>query len=442
MSGAQEPVATVSPLEAIDSPRGHALTGHLTSHPLARHVRRALTPQPESRNHLPRLEALRGLAALSVFGYHAVVMRVGEPAAARSSDPVTRVGLTLNSGVTLFFLLSGFLLFRPFAESLSHLLPVPRVGAYAIRRVFRIVPAYWVALTALVLVNLHGNSIPGGPVPYYGFAQIYSTNWIAHGIGPAWSLDTEVVFYALVPALAAIVALAAASRGGRRRTIALALAALAAVSLGIKLHVLLANRFALAFERKEWLFWNLDLFAAGMAIAAFKDDIDAWLARHARVHGALPTVGLVGVIAGLGGAAVMSIHQTGTIDDVARSELYFLAGVSLLVIGLFAPERSRADSILRWRPLLVAGLVSYSLYLLHTAVLERVLPFFDAGQSVPRGVIAGVVGLAASVVAAICMFVVVERPAMRFARTLTTRREAKGGAAALPGKLEAPTRTL
>jgi peptidoglycan/LPS O-acetylase OafA/YrhL len=411
--------------------------------PILGSARRALTPQPESANHLPRLEALRGLAALAVFAYHATVMRVGEPRALVAADPLTRLGTTLNSGVTLFFLLSGFLLFRPFAEALSRGVARPRAGAYAVRRLLRIVPAYWAVLSLYLLVNLHTLTLPGGPLPYYGFAQIYSPAWIAHGIGPAWSLCTELSFYVLVPALAAAIALAPAGLRARRRALGLSLGALAAVSVAIKLDVLLAHGFASPLEHKEWLFWNLDLFALGMAIAVWRDPLAAALARRPRLWRALPAVCGGVVAAALVAAAVVRGHASDPgAREVIVSELYLLAGLGMLVIGLFAPAGSRWDAVLRWRPLLVAGLLSYSLYLLHTAVLERVLGPLHADADWWHGLLAGAVALMLALGAAAACFLLVERPGMLAARRLTRRRHAKGGTARLPGRAEAPTRAL
>ncbi len=56
----------------------------------------------------------------------------------------------MDFAVTLFFLLSGFLLYRPWALSAMINHPGPAVGRYAIRRAGRILPAYWL----MVLVTL------------------------------------------------------------------------------------------------------------------------------------------------------------------------------------------------------------------------------------------------------------------------------------------------
>ena len=52
----------------------------------------------------------------------------------------------LNSGVGVFFVLSGFLIYRPFCEANVAGMPVPDLARYLVRRVLRIYPAYLVCL--------------------------------------------------------------------------------------------------------------------------------------------------------------------------------------------------------------------------------------------------------------------------------------------------------
>ncbi|HXX79859.1 MAG TPA: acyltransferase family protein, partial [Ktedonobacteraceae bacterium] len=56
-------------------------------------------------------------------------------------------------GVTLFFVLSGFLLFMPFAKALLFKTNWPLVGVFYMRRVLRILPAYYVSLFLLILLQ-------------------------------------------------------------------------------------------------------------------------------------------------------------------------------------------------------------------------------------------------------------------------------------------------
>lgn len=103
--------------------------------------------------HLPLFDALRAIAAGSVLMYHLALFG-GTP------DALADYAAHLNVGVPIFFLISGFLLYRPFARAHLAAEPGVRVRAYAWRRVLRIVPAYWAFLTAAVIVG--AEAFPGG----------------------------------------------------------------------------------------------------------------------------------------------------------------------------------------------------------------------------------------------------------------------------------------
>ncbi len=56
----------------------------------------------------------------------------------------------------LFFVLSGFLLWRPIASAVLRGRRLPSVRRYARNRALRILPAYWVVLLATALVLQSG----------------------------------------------------------------------------------------------------------------------------------------------------------------------------------------------------------------------------------------------------------------------------------------------
>jgi len=115
----------------------------------------ALTPRRRE------LDGVRAIAALSVLVFHAV----GFYARGAGVDAWARpwVG-RLDVGVAVFFLLSGYLLYGLFLRGRI------RVGAYALRRALRIVPAYWVALTVAALA-LGLRDVWANVPLFYGFAQ-------------------------------------------------------------------------------------------------------------------------------------------------------------------------------------------------------------------------------------------------------------------------------
>ena len=118
----------------------------------------------------PLLDSVRAIAALSVLVFHASFWSQITLTGSDLAPFLSR----LDVGVTIFFVLSGFLLYRPFVRARLLGTPPPRAIAYGWRRVLRIVPAYWLALTVIALVIPKPDTFePGHAVVYYGFLQIY-----------------------------------------------------------------------------------------------------------------------------------------------------------------------------------------------------------------------------------------------------------------------------
>src|SRR5688572_2754455 len=104
---------------------------------------------------LPGIEGLRALAAFSLVGYHTWLY--SGPTGSLDLGPLKRVFLHLAAGVTLFFTLSGFLLYGPFAEAMLHRSAWPSLATYFKNRALRIIPAYWVIL--LLVSTVHGSAL-------------------------------------------------------------------------------------------------------------------------------------------------------------------------------------------------------------------------------------------------------------------------------------------
>ncbi|MGH3382232.1 MAG: acyltransferase family protein, partial [Actinoallomurus sp.] len=176
----------------------------------------ATTAAIERRNPLPNehFDALDGIRAIAAFGV--LVLHVGA-----DTGTTLRPGPTawLFSGgaiaVTIFFTLSGLLLYRPWV---AQLLDVGanrkvRLGGYYRRRALRILPAYWVLVAYVMVVTL--NSHLGDAwtwLKLLTFTYTYdSSPWWGNGLGPEglwqiWSLTVEVAWYVLLPATAYLLA--------------------------------------------------------------------------------------------------------------------------------------------------------------------------------------------------------------------------------------------
>src|SRR5205807_554768 len=122
------------------------------------------------------------------------------------------VASELKGGVAVFFVISGFLLYMPYARAIRDGAPLPNWRDYTRRRVVRILPAYWCALTILGLAGLAASVFTVGWWRYYGLAQIYNPATLIGGLSVAWSLCVEATFYLCLPFFARWMA-ARAGRG-------------------------------------------------------------------------------------------------------------------------------------------------------------------------------------------------------------------------------------
>ncbi len=149
--------------------------------------------------HFPCFDGLRALAALLVVAVHTSF--------ASGFSGRSWVGIytsRLEVGVAVFFLISGFLLYRPFAASHIAGRAAPAVGRFWVRRFLRIVPAYWLAfLVTDYVMHIDTKVHPGwhSLLIYLGLVQLYFPSHALTGLTQAWSLCTEVV---LLPLRAAV----------------------------------------------------------------------------------------------------------------------------------------------------------------------------------------------------------------------------------------------
>ena len=132
------------------------------------------------------------MAALSIVLYHVLLF-----AGAANHDATLAAQSQLVAGLALFFVISGFLLYRPFVVALSRADRNPELRAYAWRRFLRIVPAYWVAATITGLIT--APEVFHKPLVFYGFGQTLSLETNTQGVSVAWTLCLEVMFYVFLP---------------------------------------------------------------------------------------------------------------------------------------------------------------------------------------------------------------------------------------------------
>jgi peptidoglycan/LPS O-acetylase OafA/YrhL len=372
------------------------------------------------------LDGMRALAALGVLVCH-VALHVG-------FSPHNRFGhyfARLDVGVAVFFVLSGFLLYRPFVARRMDGRPRPATRDYLRNRFLRIFPAYWLALTILgvVLDVRHRNDIQSfwDFIRYYGLLQSYSNSSTLGGLQQAWTLTNEIAFYLVLP-LWALAAAAVARRLRRGWAVAVELAALAAAGAGALLFNYLIHTFGNddvttgTFDaRLHWLPANFHLFVPGMALAVALE----WSRRRDRPLAVLelprrhPVVcwaaagACFWVVATQIGLRGVDVGPTAPGQAVEKELLYASVGFLLVLpVALAGATLPRVLSWLGSRPVVVLGILSYGIYLWHEGVTDIYREIFDVPiftGSFPKAL---AFTLAGSVAIAALSYVVIERPAL------------------------------
>ena len=115
----------------------------------------------ENKPRQSGLDGLRGLAALLVFSVHMWIYQLPNTVALRRDSFGELVLFEARVAFVMFFVLSGYLLYRPFARAaLGQGRPVS-VRAYLLRRAARIMPAYYVALAGTLALVAAAGDVPG-----------------------------------------------------------------------------------------------------------------------------------------------------------------------------------------------------------------------------------------------------------------------------------------
>jgi len=414
---------------------------------------------PSWGKRIAGMEGLRAVAAVTVLVGHVKTHLTPETGWGALGPAM----FILLNGLTLFFALSGFLLFRPFATALLKGDRFPLLGRYAANRALRIFPAYVVILllVSLVLglayVEPQGRSLSetSGTVGYMtnpllilvnaSMLQTFFPFSMKTGLSVAWSLTVELVFYVVMPVLA-IAAMTIRRRVNGRHLLILALTP-AIVLLVIGIVGKLVREAIFGSLSKELVFFydwggnwvavfsrsflvHADLFAFGMVAAVLVSAFEVGVLRHdlaSRFR-----------LAAFGMAAVTLLGSRfvpDTFEDTA-----FAVGFGAAIFFVALPSRSGAPGLLartlELAPIRYVGLISYSLYLWHIPVIWLVYRLGFVAPDTGWGLfLNSLLVLAVSVGFASVTYYLVEKPALRL-----KRRTDKGGKVTSTGAtLNAPT---
>jgi peptidoglycan/LPS O-acetylase OafA/YrhL len=344
--------------------------------------------RPAADEHYDALDGVRAIAAFGVL-----VLHIGADTGGNLKPGPEAWLLSGGSiAVTVFFTLSGLLLYRPWAVRLLD--PAAdrgvRVGGYYRRRAVRILPAYW-ALVAYVMIVYLGSHLGDAWTWLRLLTLTYTYDphpWWGNGLGPEglwqiWSLTVEVAWYLLLPVTAAILDRYARLRergtpdtDRRARRLLRGLGVYAALSFGYSIFM-----FHPAYQPilGVWLPRYFAWFAIGMALAVVSVRARTGSVRAARFA---RTVGrswgtcwlIAAVLFGIAASPFTGPTDLTTIDTVWTSEfrvlLYGLvAAFAVAPVALAPADEPVMRAVLGNRVMRFLGRISYGVFLWQVPVL-------------------------------------------------------------------------
>ena len=407
-----------------------------------------LTPAPPREGReLPALDTLRAIGALCVLTTHAAFW----------SGDYLRNGVwgnvlaRLDVGVAIFFVLSGFLLSRPWLLSRVRGRPAPSASTYLWKRAWRILPLYVVTVVlALSLIEQAPGFSFGGWVSTLLMLDTLTGTSFPAGLTHMWTIAVEVSFYLVLPLLMPLLL----GRGTALRPARLVagLGALSAISVWWHLQ---GGRLAGdlgAGAPLQLLPGFLTWFALGIGLALAHvvlhentagtgESTPASGGRTLTALGSLArqpgscwvlAVGLMLAAATpVAGASMFGAPTPG--QSLSKHLIYASVAVLLVLPAVLGDPEGRYVQALSWRPLRRLGWISFGIFCLHLPLLHLLM--WTTGWTLfeGRGPQIWAITIVLSVLVAELAYRLVERPALRVGHATRPGRRAPASSSATTG---------
>ncbi|OMC33570.1 acyltransferase [Mycobacterium sp. GA-1841] len=344
-----------------------------------------------------RVAALTGIRAVA-----AILVVLTHAAYTTGKYPQGYLGLVYSRaeiGVPIFFVLSGFLLFRPWVKAAASRVSdpaasrvsdpaasrvsdpaategqAPSVRRYAWHRVRRIMPAY---VVTVLLAYLLYHFRTGGPNPGHSWTglfrnltltQIYTDNYLFsylhQGLTQMWSLAVEAAFYVVLPLLAYLLLVVLCRRRWRPGLLFFGLALLAAVSpLWL---TIVHDSTDLPDGARLWLPTYMAWFVAGMALTVLGQ-------LKVRAYG-MVCVPLAVVCYFIASTPIAGEPTTSPakLSEALVKTFFYAVIAALLVAPPALGDRGWFNRFLASRPMVFLGEISYEIFLIHLMIMELVM---------------------------------------------------------------------
>ncbi|GGK91132.1 acyltransferase [Sphaerisporangium melleum] len=388
---------------------------------------RAEAPPPAVPPHLNSLTGTRFLAAMAVFGFHALCTTLFADKTWQMMPVPGTFASYLWEGnwasVSFFFILSGFVL-------TWSMRPGDTTAKFWRRRVLKIWPNHLLTFAAAAI--LFGTVLNMG----FGWQSALLNVSLLHAFFPpletwtafnsvSWSLSNEAFFYLLFPFLVRYI-----GRIRPQRLWAWATGVIAVIFLVPLVATLLpgaGGMFQPWTQSPHLEFWFTSKFPP---VRLLEFVFGIIMARIVLTGRRLP-VGVGGSVALTAFAYVVGPHLPLTYPQAAATVI----PLGLLIANMARADLSRRPSLLHGRVMVWLGEVSFAFYMCHLLVIIFGTIWLTGGRSYDFPAALGIVALLflISLALAAAMFHLVEQPIMR--RFAGTRR---AGAALVPAPAAAP----
>lgn len=327
-------------------------------------------------SHILVADALRAAAILLVFSFHLVLHT--RPAVGTHSLTLWFLGVL---GVNCFFVLTGFLLGRPFmAALLNEKVRMPSFRQFYLRRLLRIYPLYLFALmvTAVCLSIFTGRApATGNIVAHVFFLQGLFPQYVDSIDSPMWTMGIDVSFYLLLPVAMWVLArvLHGAQKSSRIGMLTGLLIVLAGASIAYRFTQLTHHPSAL-FDSSASLVYVRNVF--GM-LTAFAGGLGVALLAEAKITPSRSAAGLAvavgAVLAILGFLLRLDANLAPTTSAIVRVSIMDpLAAVAscLILFGLVNGNYANVRAFTNSNVVQGTAALSYGIYLFHAPIINAV----------------------------------------------------------------------
>ncbi len=362
----------------------------------------------------PTLNAVRAIGAIMVICTH-VAFNTGQINRGWTGAVLSR----LDFGVTLFFILSGFLLSRPFLLSVAREQEHPSWRHYLWKRALRILPLYWVVVVAAMLIDPANDDATWQDwVSQLTLTQLYRHDLLSSSLTQMWSLCTEVAFYIVLPVLIVLL-----TRNRRHPGLHLPTLFLRVVPLCVLAVIWQAWTGTIPGVRghyAQWLPGLLPWFLVGIGFAAVSANLAVAPREHLldRIAADLPGCWLVATAvfaiacSPLAGPRLLLVP--GAWEAASKLVLYSVAGAFFVLPLVFGPEREGAARSWLSGPVpFWMGDISYGMFAIHMLVLNMVFLALDLQVFTGRFLLVLALTFGITVALATVSFRFLERPFLR-----------------------------